>query len=1049
MNNHLVSFRLKLSVICTLLFLSAGNFAFSAKKAAAPKLPIEVSKGGQLTYGADSLGNRVPDFSYSGYMAGEHAIPTVPVKVVVSVKQGDATVRIQAALDYVASLPLDKNGFRGAVLLQKGDYKVVGQLLIKASGVVLRGSGTSDDGTKLIAAGKDRRTLIRVIGKDDCQRSKALALEDKYVPVDAFKLQLKNATSLKVGDKLFIRRPTTQKWIETLGMVSFGGGLSALGWKPDDRYITWDRTVTAVNGNEITLDAPLTTALDPKYGGGVIIPYTWQGRISQVGVENMQCVSEYDTTNPKDEAHAWMAVTLENVMDAWVRQVTFSHFAGSAVMALETAKRLTVEDCISLQPVSEIGGQRRYTFFTSGQQALFQRLYAEYGNHDFGTGLCAAGPNAFVQCQSVLPFSFSGALDSWASGVLFDVVNVDGNALKFSNRGQDNKGTGWSAANSVFYQCSAALIDCPKPPTAQNWAFGCWSQFAGDGEWYDTNNQINPRSLYYAQLEQRLGKAVEDRAFVAKVGTEASSSPTIEEAAALTKEAKKTGPTLLGLIKQASESNVISIESNGAKTIDQIGYQEPKKKEAQITRIQNGWLIHGDALLFGNRIEAPWWNGSLLPSFLSTLAKPDVTRFVPGRTGTGLTDDIDEVAAWMKKENVVSLDHNYGLWIDRRRDDHERVRRMDGDMWPPFYEQPFARSGQGLAWDGLSKYDLTKYNDWYWNRLKQFADLADQQGLVLLHQDYFQHNIIEAGAHWVDSPWRSANNINNTGFPEPINFAGDKRQFMAEQFYDTTNVVRNALNRAYIRKCLDNFADNTSVIQLTSAEYTGPLHFVQFWLDVVAAWEKETGKHPLIALSTTKDVQDAILNDPKRAATVDLIDIRYWYYRDDASIYAPPGGKNLAPRQFMRLIKPGKASFEQVYRAVLEYRTKYPDKAVIYYADSYPAYGWAVLMAGGSLPNLPSGIDREFLKEAVAMHVIPSENNDQYLLGNPDKGYIVYSKSGNISLDLSKSSKTFVAKWINSKTGELSGKGEKIKGGKLVSLNAPKSGTAVLWLSVK
>ncbi len=30
--------------------------------------------------------------------------------------------------------------------------------------------------------------------------------------------------------------------------------------------------------------------------------------------------------------------------------------------------------------------------------------------------------------------------------------------------------------------------------------------------------------------------------------------------------------------------------------------------------------------------------------------------------------------------------------------------------WTPFYELPFARSGKGTAWNGLSKHDLTKCN---------------------------------------------------------------------------------------------------------------------------------------------------------------------------------------------------------------------------------------------------------------------------------------------------------------------------------------------------
>jgi hypothetical protein len=250
----------------------------------------------------------------------------------------------------------------------------------------------------------------------------------------------------------------------------------------------------------------------------------------------------------------------------------------------------------------------------------------------------------------------------------------------------------------------------------------------------------------------------------------------------------------------------------------------------------------------------------------------------------------------------------------------------------------------------LSKYDLTKYNDWYWSRLKQFADAADENGLVLLHQNYFQHNIIEAGAHWADSPWRPVNNINNTAFPEPPNYAGDKRIFMAEHFYDITHPARRELHRAYIRQCLENFKENSSVIQLISEEFTGPLHFVQFWLDVIAEWEKETGRHPLIALSATKDVQDAILEDPVRSKVVDVIDIRYWMYRADGTLYAPEGGLNLAPRQHARLTAPGRVSAESVSRAVSEYRTKYPDKAVIYYSEGYVQYGRAVYEAGGSLP---------------------------------------------------------------------------------------------------
>ena len=112
-------------------------------KPAPPPGPIEY-KDGQLAYAPDSLGNRVPDFSYAGYRAGEAAIPMASIKVTVPARTGDATARIQSALDYVGGLPLGKDGLRGAVLLEKGTYEVAGRLIIHASGVVLRGSGMAE-----------------------------------------------------------------------------------------------------------------------------------------------------------------------------------------------------------------------------------------------------------------------------------------------------------------------------------------------------------------------------------------------------------------------------------------------------------------------------------------------------------------------------------------------------------------------------------------------------------------------------------------------------------------------------------------------------------------------------------------------------------------------------------------------------------------------------------------------------------------------------------------------------------------------------------------
>ncbi|MEQ8241092.1 MAG: DUF6298 domain-containing protein [Cyclobacteriaceae bacterium] len=743
-----------------------------------------------------------------------------------------------------------------------------------------------------------------------------------------------------------------------------------------------------------------------------------------------------------------MAITLENVRDAWVRQVQFEHFAGSAVAIWNTSSRITVEDCLSLDPISEIGGQRRYTFFTEGQQCLFQRLYSEYGYHDFGVGFMAAGPNAFVQCEAFQPASFSGTIDSWASGVLFDIVNVDGNALRFGNRGMEAQGAGWTAANSMFWQCSAALIECSAPLGTMNYAYATWSQSAGNGQWNETNGFLKPRSLFYGQLAHRNGGKVSTTAHLLPMQMEATSSPTIDQAKAYAAEANNSPQTLKDWITKADQRLPISINGSKAKKVDKIKSTSLSQKEEveNTLNLTSGRLLFGNKLATGNRRSVQWWRGNDR-EYDAIKAGPHVTRFVPGRSGVGHTDFIDETVSTLKSQNVVALDHNYGLWYDRRRDDHQRIRRMNGEAWAPFYEQPFARSGQDLAWDGMSKYDLTSYNYWYWNRLRDFVNQAERNQLVLYHQNYFQHNILEAGGHYADFPWRTANNINNTPFPEPVNYAGDKRIFMAEQFYDVSDPDYRSLHERYIRKCLNNFKGQSNVIQFTSAEYTGPLSFITFWLDVIGDWEKETGADVKVALSATKDVQDAILKDKNRAQLVDVIDIRYWWYGEakDGSVelYAPEGGVNLAPRQHARLTRTPKETFETTYAAVLEYRSAYPNKAVIVNTNRSSDFGWAVFMAGGSLMNIPIIPDQDFLKDASLM--TPEKGNTAYQLINESSGErILYNQSSSaVSIDLRNYSGNYEIKWINPKTGDKLSQTTSLQGGKI---NEIKTEAEILWL---
>jgi hypothetical protein len=913
-------------------------------------------KNGNLIYLADERGNRLPDYSYCGYGASNREVPVLMPTVAVKAPEGDATQVLQQAIDEMALRVPDKNGHRGVILLKEGTYRVSGSLRIRVSGIVLR--GVHPHTTRLIKTGKGREALIYIEGKQNLRYVDTLEVASGYYPVNALQLAVYGSEGLRVGDRVKIVRFSTAAWIKSLGCDEFGGGNSALGWKPGDLDLAWDRTVTGVDAGQIQLHAPLPMVLDSQWGKTVVMPYRWEGRISQCGIEQLSLLSEFDARYPMDEDHSWTGIYADNAEDCWIRQVHLFHFAGFGVALHAGTSQFTVEDCTMRAPVAENGGHRKTGFYTAGQLNLVQRCFTEDMRNDFVAGYGAPGPNAFVQCESRRSIGFSGAVSSWAPGLLFDLVVIDGNNLRLGQLGQHNNGAGWNTANSMLWQCSAAEIECSSPSDdGVNRAYGCWGQYSGDGEWFEADSHIAPRSLFYTQLQERLGRDVACRARLMPLNTNATSSPTVEQAAVLTAEAREPVMTMERWIAaQPLLSTIETIQPQQQPSIRPTKKSRVnKEKLVHIPEfhIKNGQLRFDDRPLTGRKQDVAWWSGKTKPSYLTgNRAKVHITRFVPGHEGYGLTDRIDSVVTQLSRQGVAVLDHNYGLWYERRRDDHQRVRRADGNVWAPFYEQPFARSGQGQAWDGLSKYDLTRPNEWYWNRLGEFAAKAAPKGILLFHQHFFQHNILEAGAHWVDSPWRTANNINNTDFPEPVHFAGDKRIFYAEHFYDTTHLVRKALYRNYIREGLERLSRYPNVVHLISAEYTGPLHFVQFWIDVIREWEQETGNKALIALSTTKDVQDAILADPLRSGIIDIIDIRYWHYRQNDTVYAPSGGQHLAPRQHARLVKTGKTGYQEVYKAVHEYRTKYPDKVVVYFGQSYTEQAEAVKATGGSIPAM-------------------------------------------------------------------------------------------------
>ena len=529
---------------------------------------IHPDTDGRLAYVPDEQGNTILDFSHAGYGGGGVPVPTVPVRETIWPVAGDNTANIQAAIDKVSALAPDKNGFRGAVFLRAGYYKMAKPVTIQASGVVLRGESMGDTGTVLIGTGNPRAgapgagggrgafgafgasgaagasgggrgggfggpgggqpTLIRVAGatgwstRDETKQ----AVTSDYVPVGSHAIPVASARAFRLGDKVIVRRIGNQDWINAMGM---NGDQPANRWRPFN--VEWDRVIVDVQGNTLTIDAPITCAIEKPWGGGEVVKYDDPGRIEKVGIENMRGISEFDPTKRTaeygnmdrpnyvteeyyaDEDHYWNFITFDNIRNGWVRNTTALHFVYSMVGTQRGAKWITIQDCVSREPISRRMGARRFTFALRGQLTLVQRCTSDKGRHSFMMGQPTASGNVFLECTATNPYSSSEPHEQWATGGLYDNIHAP-----LTARFWKDINIGWAGANTVFWNCEGYFL-VQKPPTAQNYSFGhigvdsvvfnipLQDPKKEPGYIESLDRHVSPRSLYLTQLRERLGDA--------------------------------------------------------------------------------------------------------------------------------------------------------------------------------------------------------------------------------------------------------------------------------------------------------------------------------------------------------------------------------------------------------------------------------------------------------------------------------------------------------------------------------------------------------------
>ena len=436
---------------------------------------VTIGTNGRLVYTADVKGNVVPDYSAVGYMNSEVPIPTVGIVLTVNPIAGDNLANIQNAINQVAAMPLDANGFRGAILFNAGTYNISDTVTISASGIVLRGVGFNGSGTNFIATKTSQHTLFNFLGASgtayNSSSTTRKAITNSYVPIGAKQITVASGHSFAIGDKVFVHRIPNTAWINLLGMNLLSTfDPAATDWTAGAYDMDSERKIMNINGNVITLDAPIMDVIDPVYSTGELVKFN-DSRIQKCGIENMRISSTYASFT--DENHGWEAVSFDNIYNAWAKNLEVYYFGYSAVHINSDASFITVDSCKMLDAKSIIDGGRRYSFNVDGQRSLVQNCTTRNGRHDYVNGSRTCGPNVFYNSSATIQHSDIGPHHRWSTGILFDNLTGNGN-MNVQNRLVMGSGHGWSGGQIMFWNCNATKMVIQDPPGDEiNWAIGC------------------------------------------------------------------------------------------------------------------------------------------------------------------------------------------------------------------------------------------------------------------------------------------------------------------------------------------------------------------------------------------------------------------------------------------------------------------------------------------------------------------------------------------------------------------------------------------------
>jgi hypothetical protein len=347
---------------------------------------------------------------------------------------------------------------------------------------------------------------------------------------------------------------------------------------------------------------------------------------------------------------------------------------------------------------------------------------------------------------------------------------------------------------------------------------------------------------------------------------------------------------------------------------------------------------------------------------------------------------------------------------------------------------PWMRSGPGMATDGKLRFDLERFDESYFQRMRTRVEQAAAQGMYVSVM-LFDGWEIQFSDAWLNHPFHKANNINGVEADDN----GDEKGLEFNTLSDGPagrKVLE--LQQAYVRKVIDTVNDLDNVLyEISNEAHTGSTAWQYHLIRFIKEYEaKKPKQHPVGMTFQYKGGTNATLNESPADWISPNPGAPRENYRDEPCADCSPkvvvndtdhlwghtGGDNIwVWRSFTRGLN------------------------VLFMEEMLPSPTWQ------DSARLAMGQARRYADRMNLAAMTPQGklSGTGYALADRGREYLIFqSNKGEFTLDLTGAKGTFAGEWLDV-NGDRTLPAKSVEGGGIRTFTTPFPGPAALYLKVK